>query len=149
MMWARIEGDYVAEITDIDPKGRFHESLKWVACDSEVVVGLVYRNGAFVDRPGVAVTPEQIRAQKIALVQDLLDATARSFRYDDIKTAVTYADESAVSKFQVEGLALRSWRSLVWERCYQILEDVLAGTRDIPTDEELIAELPPLGLPLD
>ena len=27
--WARLEGNYVAEVINIDPTGRFHESLKW------------------------------------------------------------------------------------------------------------------------
>ena len=35
MKWARFDGDRVIETTDIDPKGRFHHSLRWavVPCD--------------------------------------------------------------------------------------------------------------------
>lgn len=92
-------------------------------------------------------TPEQIQAAKVALVQKHMDDAARELRYDDIKTACTYADEPAVPKFQAEGQAFRAWRSEVWATCYSILDDVNAGLRDIPTDEELIAELPELILP--
>lgn len=89
----------------------------------------------------------QIEAAKVAIVQRHMDDAARALRYDDIATACTYADEPAVPKFQAEGMAFRSWRSLVWATCYAILDDVNAGLRDIPTDEELIAELPELVLP--
>ncbi|CAP41333.1 hypothetical protein [Bordetella petrii] len=92
-------------------------------------------------------TPAQIEVQKVAVVQKHMDDAARALRYDDIANAVTYAEEPAVPKFQAEGQAFREWRSLVWDKCYAILGEVQAGTRDIPTDEGLIAELPALVLP--
>ena len=79
------------------------------------------------------------------LVQNHLDLEAQKAGYDSIHTAVTYANEDSVVKFQGEGILLRSWRSLVWEKCYQILADVEAGDRDQPTEEELILELPTIG----
>lgn len=88
--------------------------------------------------------PEEIEAQKVAIVQQHLDDAARALRYDDIKTAVTYADEPSIPKFQAEGLAFRAWRSLVWAKCYEILDEVQAGNRPIPSDDELIGELPEL-----
>jgi hypothetical protein len=84
-------------------------------------------------------TLEQIKAQKVALVQNHLDATAQALNYDDIKTAVTYADEPSVAKFQSEGKALRAWRSLVWEKCYTLLTSNIG---DIPSDTDFIAALP-------
>lgn len=92
-------------------------------------------------------TDEQIRAATVALVQAHLDAAARELRYDSIESAITYADEPVVPKFQAEGQAFRTWRSLVWAKCYAILDEVNAGTRAIPTDDELIAALPVLSLP--
>lgn len=92
-------------------------------------------------------TPDQISASKVATVRAFMDGKARELKYDDIATAVTYADEPAIPKFQAEGQAFRTWRSLVWERCYEILQEVQDGTRPIPSDEELIAELPDLNLP--
>lgn len=41
-MWARIKGDRVAEITDLDPKGRFHPSMQWVACSADTQPGWHY-----------------------------------------------------------------------------------------------------------
>jgi hypothetical protein len=86
-------------------------------------------------------TAEQIMQRLEARVQSWLDEQARALGYDDIKSAVTYADEPAVPRFQQEGQALRRLRSLVWARCYEILSAVQAGQRSIPSEEELIAEL--------
>ncbi|MGE8567482.1 MAG: hypothetical protein ACN6PV_13510 [Achromobacter sp.] len=92
-------------------------------------------------------SPAEIQASKMALVQEHMDAAARSLRYDSIANAITYAEEPAVPKFQAEGLAFRAWRSLVWARCYEILAEVKAGERDVPSDGELIDQLPRLQLP--
>lgn len=86
-------------------------------------------------------TAEQIMARMEARMQQWLDEQAQALGYDDIKSAVTYAEESAVPKFQQEGQALRRLRSLVWARCYEILNAVQAGQRSIPTEDELIAEM--------
>src|SRR5690554_5368777 len=56
-MWARIEGDRVAEITDIDPAGRFHPSLVWVECGAEVQTGWTYDGEEFAP-PVVEVDPD-------------------------------------------------------------------------------------------
>ena len=90
---------------------------------------------------------EHTLALLTAAVQAHLDTAAQAAGYDNIYTAVTYADEPAVPKFQAEGRAFRAWRSLVWAHCYQVLADVQAGTRAIPTAAQLIAELPALDLP--
>lgn len=105
-------------------------------------------DGPLWDWQEIVPTPADIAAQiqqsLINAVQNHLDAAARAAGYDDIKSAVTYADEPAVPKFQAEGQAFRAWRSLVWATCYAMLADVVTGTRDVPTVEELLAELPVL-----
>ncbi len=88
-----------------------------------------------------------IIASIASAIQLHLDTTAQSFGYDDIKTAVTYADEPAVPKFQAEGQALRAWRSLVWEECYEMLEEVKSGNREVVDVAGVIAELLMLTLP--
>lgn len=122
-------------------------------------MGYIDKNGAYYegDRvPGdrLASAEEQqardliaAKAQLAAAVQEHLDSSARSRGYDDIKSAVTYAEEPAVGQFQAEGRALRAWRSRVWEHCYSVSALVEAGNRSMPTGAELIAELPVLNLP--
>lgn len=80
-------------------------------------------------------------------VQAHLDAAAVAAGYDNIFSAVTYADEPAVPQFQAEGQALRAWRSLVWAQCYTLLGEWQAGLRAAMTPEEVIAELPALVMP--
>lgn len=82
-----------------------------------------------------------------AAVQRHMDNLAFAAGYDDIKTAVTYADEPAVAKFQQEGQAFRAWRSLCWAYCYEQLAAVQTNQRPQPTVEELLGELPTLLLP--
>jgi hypothetical protein len=80
-------------------------------------------------------------------VQAKLDGAAIAARYDSIATAVSYAEEPAVPKFQNDGIAFRAWRSLVWAYAYQQLALVLAGEREQPTIEAFLLELPALELP--
>ncbi|MFJ4143533.1 hypothetical protein [Pseudomonas sp. NPDC089734] len=80
-------------------------------------------------------------------IQQHMDAAAVTAGYDDIRSAITYADEPAVPRFQAEGQAFRAWRSLVWDYCYKQIDAVKAGARDTPTLDELVYELPTLALP--
>lgn len=98
-----------------------------------------------VDPPSL--TEGQVAGNLSDAVQRFLDATARAQGYDDIRSAVTYADEPAVPKFHAEGQAFRAWRSLVWARCYEVLDEVKSGARPVPTESELISLLPDLMMP--
>ena len=40
-MWARIDNGTVAEITDLNPEGRFHPSIKWVSVPADTKAGMV------------------------------------------------------------------------------------------------------------
>lgn len=82
------------------------------------------------------------------VVQQYMDAIARAYGYDDMRTAVTYAEEPAVPKFQAEGRALRAWRSAIWQACYDLLEHVQAGQAPEPTAEQLPDLLPRFAMPV-
>ncbi|MFP5474683.1 MAG: hypothetical protein ACLGJD_13640 [Gammaproteobacteria bacterium] len=98
-------------------------------------------------QPEAELTDEERVKALQTKVQEQLDAVARAMGYDGIATAVTYADEPAVKRFQEEGIALRAWRSQVWAACYAILAAVQAGDRAAPTWAELLAELPAFVAP--
>lgn len=91
-------------------------------------------------------TPEQIEADRNHAVQMLLDSTARQYRYDDMRSACTYADEPCVPSFQREGVALRAWRSLVWKRVGEIFQEVQQELRAMPSEQALLDELPKFEL---
>ncbi len=94
-------------------------------------------------------TPEQLQQMYTNAVQRHMDEAAQALGYDHLTNAVTYADEPAVPKFQSEGLAFRAWRSLVWAYAYGVLNAVQAAEREMPTIQQLIAELPVLELPTE
>lgn len=95
-------------------------------------------------------TREQIEAAIIAdlsgCVQRHLDDTAKQRNYDGILSLCTYAT-STNAQFAAEGQTGVTWRDAVWAKCYQVLADCLAGTRNTPTEAELIAELPVMVWP--
>jgi hypothetical protein len=93
-----------------------------------------------------APAPVDLQKQLTDFVQGLMDAKAQSYHYDDLTTAVTYAEEASVPQFQQEGQAFRAWRSQVWASAYSILGEVQAGTRAFPTVAEVPALLPPFPL---
>lgn len=93
-------------------------------------------------------TVEDVAASIAADVQLHLDSAAREAGYDDIRSAVSYADEPAVPAFQADGRAFREWRSLVWARCFALLGEVKAGSRPPMVARDVIAELPPLKMPV-
>lgn len=47
-MWARIENNVVMELTDTNPKGRFHKDLVWKLCNPSVQAGWIYEGSEFV-----------------------------------------------------------------------------------------------------
>lgn len=91
-------------------------------------------------------TPEQIIAQYTDGVQQHLDTFARTRNYDGILSASTYAT-SQVPKFKTEGQYAVEARDATWAKCYEILAAVEAGSRPMPTLDELLAELPVLTWP--
>lgn len=81
IMWARIERGAVAEITDINPAGRFHPSMQWVECPDAVGVGWAYDGKTFAE-PLVPVEPAPTREQiEVARLRAYADPITGSDRY--------------------------------------------------------------------
>lgn len=91
--------------------------------------------GALFKRPVILA---ELKDRIILEVRIRLDQVASSWGYDDIKNAVTYAEEPAVPKYQNEGKALRAWRSLLWESAFEELNSVTVNT----SVDEFMARLP-------
>jgi hypothetical protein len=91
-------------------------------------------------------TPEQIKMEIVNAVQNRLDTFAQTRNYDGILSACTYAT-STVPKFAADGQYAVNARDAAWATCYQIMTDVQAGTRPLPTVEQVLSELPALVWP--
>ena len=92
-------------------------------------------------------SPQEIIAQYTTAVQLRLDTFFQSRGYDGILSAATYAT-SSVLKFQAEGQYAVEARDATWAACYSILADVQGGQRAMPSQDELLAELPALVWPV-
>lgn len=79
-------------------------------------------------------------------VQAFMDQKAQSVGYDNINSAISYATEPSVAKFQNEGIAFRAWRSQCWEAAYTLQAQFQPG-QVAPTAAQIIAALPALTLP--
>jgi hypothetical protein len=86
-------------------------------------------------------TPEQIIARLEGALDRHLDAVAKAYRYTNIARMVGYRGDDN-PQFNSEGVAAFKWRSAVYTYGIQCIEDVNAGLRTIPTEAELIDELP-------
>ena len=86
-------------------------------------------------------TQEEILKTLTDAIQNHLDTKPKERLYDGILSLCTYAT-SMNPKFAAEGQAGVVWRDACWAKGYEIMAEVQAGTRETPTVEELLAELP-------
>ncbi len=88
-------------------------------------------------------TSEQIMAECVERTQKRLDDFARTRNYDGIMSACTYAT-STVPKFKAEGQYAVEARDATWAALYQLLAEVQAGTRPMPSSYADIEPLLPV-----
>lgn len=82
----------------------------------------------------------QIEAFDAALVAHL-DATARERRYDNRVTCALRAGYPG--PFQAEGIAFAGWMDQCNALAYQLLAEVVAGTRPMPDSPQALIDLMP------
>lgn len=82
-----------------------------------------------------------------AELQKALEQGAKDRRYDSLLSACSYAAQPAGAPFQAEGAAFIAWRSAVWAKASATEADVIAGTAQMPTIAQALAEMPALVLP--
>ena len=88
----------------------------------------------------------QIQQRITGDIQDYLDEKAKELNYDSCLSACSYFN-TGVEKFDKEGAAFREWRSAVWSKGYQILNECISGQRSsVPDKILLISELPVLEI---
>ena len=92
-------------------------------------------------------TPEEIEKQFSDALQKYMDDFAKTRKYEDIGSACSYA-VSQTPQLKMEGMYCVVQRDAIWIKSYEILTDVLAGKRPMPTREEVMAEMPVLEWPV-
>ena len=88
-------------------------------------------------------TSEQIIARLESAIDRYLDQQALSFRYESIRTMVTYENDPN-PKFNAEGVGAKAFRSAVYTLGVSLIGEVQSGMREVPTEEELLAIMPKL-----
>lgn len=103
----------------------------------------------------VDLTPDEQAANAISLqtsivasTQQRLDDFAKTRGYDGILSACTYATSPTV-KFAAEGQYCVAQRDATWAKLYEMLAEVQAGTRPVPSGfDDIKPELPALEWPV-
>lgn len=153
--YVRLETDIVVEVfvneTGLPMDRLFHPSIVWMPCEYLVITsGWRYDRVTNMFHPpsddSVSPTTDEIIEIMRQHIQDHLDAKPKERLYDGILSLCTYAT-STNPKFAAEGQAGVEWRDACWAKGYEIMDEVLAGNREIPTVEELLAEMPALVWP--
>jgi len=89
----------------------------------------------------------RVKQEIVDATQKRLDDFARTRNYDGILSACTYATSTAL-KFQAEGRYCFEARDATWAKLYQILAEVEAGTRPVPSGyADIEPDLPALAWP--
>lgn len=92
-------------------------------------------------------TDEQILVLYTDKLMDHLNKFAQLRNYGSILSAATYLS-STNPKFRDEAQYAIKARDDTWAKAYEVIAEVKAGTRSIPSFEELIAEMPKLEWPV-
>jgi hypothetical protein len=141
---ARIEQGQVVELLTAEPFPEFHPSLVWVEAPADVQVGWSYVSGQFMPPKPPAL--ESFSDAYIGSLQQVMDSTARSRGYDDIKSAITYL-QSSIPKFAAEANAMCGWRDAVWMYGLEEMRLVQAGAKPLPAMEQFLSAMPQVEWP--
>ena len=99
-----------------------------------------------VDEAQVLLAEAEKKALQVEYTNALetyMDSKAQERGYDTRYTASLRVN-STVEKFRLEGQAYIDWMDNCYALGYQIMDEVQAGTRPLPSVEEFLAELPEL-----
>lgn len=137
---------YVAPVEA--PKAQWNQKV--VESDPVKINGQWRQNWQMVDmtESEMEEAVARIQADFSDKVQRRLDDFARTRNYDGILSACSYATDTTSEKFRSEGEYSVYVRSLTWSKMYEIVEEVLSGSRPMPESfADIEADLPVLEWP--
>ena len=109
-------------------------------------IGIEPPENALTEEPVMPPTDVELLATMERLMEQHMDATAQADGWDDRWSCVARAGYPNV--WQSKAMAFGQWMDNCWLTAIQIRDNVLAGTRSIPTESELLAELPEMVWPV-
>lgn len=119
----------------------------WCAKNNAYVVK---QNGEYV----ITANPEPTEEEKQqalmtkfqSSIQAWMDGKAQELGYDNVLSVCSYIN-TGNPKFDAEGEAFRHWRSAVWAKGYELIDEVLSGQREVPdAPAEVLSLLPELTI---
>jgi hypothetical protein len=123
--------DKVVEDIPADQNGQWTQVWQIVPLTAEEIAGRL----------------EYLKSDIVSQTQQRLDSFAQTRGYDGILSACTYANDE-VEQFAVEGHYCVVSRGATWAKLYEIMAEVEAGTRPVPSSyAEIEPELPALVWP--
>jgi hypothetical protein len=145
MTYAIIESGVVVNAVLAEPD--YAASQGWIELPAGAGIGWAYDGEAFTPPVIPPKPPEEVQAEIVAATQTRLDDFARTRGYDSCLSCCTYAT-SPTPRFAAEGQYCVAARDATWARLYEMLDEVLAGTRPMPSGyADIEAELPVLAWP--
>lgn len=104
---------------------------------------ILYIKGHERPQPTMQEMIDRKKAEMDAVVQELLDSTAKTKGFTNGAYCAGYAGDPD-PEFDAHGTAFKIWRSKVWRKCYQILDQVESGEIPIEdiTAEYVLGQLP-------
>lgn len=144
-------GDYVA-YAEVDPPTFDPDMKRLVEVPPVQVQGVWTQQWSLVDLTPAELNSRQleqrasVQHEVIARVQERLDTFAQTRSYDNIVSLASYATSKNVKR-QTEGQYGVDARDAHWDKVYEIEAEVLAGTRTLPTADQVMAEMPALVWP--
>lgn len=142
----------IEDAPELTSKGHWEQRWKIVPrfqeyTDDQGVVHTVAEQEAAAIAADSAMKKQRLIDQVTTRTQERLDTFAKTRNYDSILSAATYST-STIPKFQAEGQYAVETRDATWAKLYEILAEVEAGTRPMPSGYEAIeGELPVLNWP--
>ena len=142
LKYAKIQNEETKVVSvGVGTEEEFYKSIGMELMDvEEAYNGQWYLKGFAPQQPKEELEA-QLQVTMTDAVQSALDNFAKTRGYDGIMSACSYSN-STDAQFKLEADYCIQLRDTTWRMGYAILAEVKAGTRPIPSIEELISELP-------
>ncbi len=118
-------------------------AIAFTAPDESGIESIIHLDDTLIQQEIMKIQLEDGIKSVSRIVQHHLDTTAKEWGYDTIYTAVGYIGDPDPA-FNSEAIMFRNWRSAVWVYVNAEQTKLQNAQRTMPTDAELIAELPSL-----